>query len=320
MSLRNLKSTFGQGGVGLTDQLPAALRQVRATKILPLASGSPSVLPQAVAATSMLVDGAAASTLRLDAVLGGQWGNGLKVTTRRFTQQQTGDLLFDLELFRATTVQRNQDRVIQFAASDVDFSSTPDTITLPRNHKFETGQPVHFTTASALPTGLTAGTIYWVVYVSATKIAVASTKANAFAGTTINLTAAGTGPHKIRDVQYELHSGLSMDDNHARYVETMLLKSAMVRGVDQDSVTADQRPADVIMAAFGGGTGEASLTGVNPGDEILAVTDVTTSTAPTALTATDFAVTDAGKIINAGTAIAVSKGLLFHVSTYGTLD
>lgn len=57
---------------------------------------------------------------------------------------------------------------------------------------YDTFTPVRFTTAGALPTGLTAGTTYWTVRVSATTSRLATTLANAIAGTVIAYTDAGT--------------------------------------------------------------------------------------------------------------------------------
>jgi hypothetical protein len=57
---------------------------------------------------------------------------------------------------------------------------------------YDTYTPVSFTTAGALPTGLTAGTIYWTVRVDSTHSKLATTLQNAIAGTVISYTNAGT--------------------------------------------------------------------------------------------------------------------------------
>ena len=56
---------------------------------------------------------------------------------------------------------------------------------------------VRFTTTTTLPTGLVAGTDYWLVRVSATTARVATSFANAIAGTVIAFTDAGTGTHTL---------------------------------------------------------------------------------------------------------------------------
>jgi len=60
-----------------------------------------------------------------------------------------------------------------------------------------TSQAVKFTSSGTLPAGLTANVTYFLIYVSATTFKVATTIANANAGTAINITDAGTGTHTI---------------------------------------------------------------------------------------------------------------------------
>ena len=61
-------------------------------------------------------------------------------------------------------------------------------------HAMVTGDQVYLTTTGALPTGLTANTLYYVVYVSSTTFSLATTRANAVAGTKIN-TGSQSGTH-----------------------------------------------------------------------------------------------------------------------------
>jgi hypothetical protein len=56
---------------------------------------------------------------------------------------------------------------------------------------------VRFTTTTTLPTGLSLNTDYWLVRVSATTARVATSLANAIAGTVIAFTDAGTGTHTL---------------------------------------------------------------------------------------------------------------------------
>lgn len=58
-------------------------------------------------------------------------------------------------------------------------------------------QKVRFTTTTTLPTGLSLNTDYWLVRVSATTARVATSFANALAGTVIAYTDAGTGTHTL---------------------------------------------------------------------------------------------------------------------------
>lgn len=58
-------------------------------------------------------------------------------------------------------------------------------------------QKVQFTTTGTLPTGLSLATDYWLVRVSATTARVATTYANALAGTVVAFTDAGSGTHTL---------------------------------------------------------------------------------------------------------------------------
>lgn len=80
-----------------------------------------------------------------------------------------------------------------FATTDVNTST--DIITVGRD--IPSGTPIKFTSTTAVPAGLVSGTKYYAVRQSATTIKVASSLANAQAGTTIDITDAGTGTHTI---------------------------------------------------------------------------------------------------------------------------
>ena len=62
------------------------------------------------------------------------------------------------------------------------------------------GKAVTFSSSGTLPAGLTAGVTYFLIYISSTTFKVATTIANANAGTAINITDAGTGTHTVTEV------------------------------------------------------------------------------------------------------------------------
>jgi hypothetical protein len=67
-------------------------------------------------------------------------------------------------------------------------------------HGLETGDgPIRFTTSGTLPTGLATATDYYVIAVNANSISLATSLANAYAGTEIDLTGAGSGTHTLVD-------------------------------------------------------------------------------------------------------------------------
>ena len=80
-----------------------------------------------------------------------------------------------------------------FATTDVNTST--EVITVNRN--IPTGTPIKFSSTTTVPAGLVAGTKYYAINNSSTTIKVASSLANAQAGTAIDLTSQGTGTHTI---------------------------------------------------------------------------------------------------------------------------
>lgn len=65
------------------------------------------------------------------------------------------------------------------------------------NHGFQTGDQVWFTTTGALPTGLAVNTVYYVIYVNANTFRLATSLANANAGTAINTSGSQSGTHTV---------------------------------------------------------------------------------------------------------------------------
>lgn len=77
---------------------------------------------------------------------------------------------------------------------DVDVANDRITVTI----DIPTGEEIKFTTTAAdLPAPLVVGTLYYAIRVDATHIQVATTLANANAGTQINITDQGTGTHTV---------------------------------------------------------------------------------------------------------------------------
>jgi hypothetical protein len=73
-------------------------------------------------------------------------------------------------------------------------NATTDVCTTATAHGLKTGNPVQTTNSGGgLPTGLSAATVYWAIVVDALNFQLATTRANALAGTQINITDAGTG-------------------------------------------------------------------------------------------------------------------------------
>lgn len=78
-----------------------------------------------------------------------------------------------------------------FTSTDVDI--TNDTVRV-ANHGYATGTVCGLKTTGAVPTGLTALTVaYYLIVVDGSTLAFATSRANAIAGTKVNLTAVGSG-------------------------------------------------------------------------------------------------------------------------------
>lgn len=68
------------------------------------------------------------------------------------------------------------------------------------SHGLVTGQQIQLTTTGSLPTGLTASTTYYVVFVGTNTFQLATSLANAAAGTTINTSSSQSGTHTLAAV------------------------------------------------------------------------------------------------------------------------
>lgn len=83
-----------------------------------------------------------------------------------------------------------------FSADDTtDICTYTSTTNIPSN--ILTGTRVRLTTTTTLPAGLALATDYYVIRLSDTTFKLATTYANAVAGTAINITSTGTGTHTI---------------------------------------------------------------------------------------------------------------------------
>lgn len=72
------------------------------------------------------------------------------------------------------------------------INTTSNVITVTA-HGMQTGQPVTYTASATVPAGLTSGTTYYVIRVTADTLSLAATSFDAFNGTAIDITSQGTG-------------------------------------------------------------------------------------------------------------------------------
>ena len=106
--------------------------------------------------------------------------------------QTPGSLSVSAKIFESRAAASVTENSITVTAANV--NPTTDIFTVTRS--FITGEKITITSADP-PAPLAAGTEYWVIRVSDTTIKLASTLANAYAGTAIDLTDAGTGAHTV---------------------------------------------------------------------------------------------------------------------------
>lgn len=84
--------------------------------------------------------------------------------------------------------------------------ASPCVVTLAA-HGLQTGDSIYLTTSGALPTGLSINTRYWVVKVDANTFNLASSLANALAGTKINTSGTQSGTHTMKGAAYGIGDG-----------------------------------------------------------------------------------------------------------------
>ena len=86
-------------------------------------------------------------------------------------------------------------RIISSAFDTTDVNATSDQIVVGKD--ISTTTPIRFSSTGTLPAGLVAGTRYYAIKVNSTTIKVATSVANAQAGTAIDLTSQGSGTHTV---------------------------------------------------------------------------------------------------------------------------
>lgn len=84
--------------------------------------------------------------------------------------------------------------------------ASPAVVTL-NGHGLLTGDAVYLTTSGALPTGLSANTLYYAIKIDANTFNLATTRANAYAATKINTSGTQSGTHTLTYCPYGLGDG-----------------------------------------------------------------------------------------------------------------
>ena len=101
--------------------------------------------------------------------------------------------------------------------ADFTFTAATSDVCTKVAHGLQTGDgPVRLTTTGTLPAGLALATDYWIIWIDADTFYFATSLANAYAGTRVDITTTGTGTHTVSDTA-STQRGL---DGHFTYQAT----------------------------------------------------------------------------------------------------
>jgi hypothetical protein len=120
-----------------------------------------------------------------------KWVNAATSTLNQFNVN-VGD---STNTQQATDTSLLGDIKASYATSTVTITIASPGVVSWTSHPFATGDKTYLTTTGALPTGLSASTTYWVIKVNANSYQLATTLANAVAGTAINTSGSQSGVH-----------------------------------------------------------------------------------------------------------------------------
>jgi hypothetical protein len=161
-----------------------------------LQTGSASAV-QLVAAKGSAFAGESPTALDL-AVVPASWGNNDIGIVPEFDLNVWGAAALDLTALELLAMIPRLGAVANDAVDLVDFANNELDLT---SHAYKTGDgPFTLTTAGTLPTGLELLTHYWIIYVNSGSIKLATSRANALAGTAVTFSDAGASTHTIVDV------------------------------------------------------------------------------------------------------------------------
>jgi hypothetical protein len=140
-------------------------------------------------------------------------------------------------------------------------STTTEALTFAQPIPIDTGDGVKVSSTATVPSPLVAGTTYYAIKVTDTSYQLATTLANAFAGTAIDLTLAGSGQHTLAQVNYAAYAcDGTIDTNQTAYDNVRALLTAC-RGMLVFSGGKYRLVLDVATTASGFGFTESNITG-----------------------------------------------------------
>ena len=137
---------------------------------------------------------------------GGSWVPAGVINMYAMNAAPTGWLLCDGTAVSRTTYANLFAAIVPSKGTVTITIASPGVVSL-TSHGFQTGDMIYLTTTGALPTGLSQNTIYFVINVTTSTFRLATSAANAAAGTAINTSGTQSGTHTLRYCPYGLGNG-----------------------------------------------------------------------------------------------------------------
>lgn len=165
-----------------------------------------------------------------------------------------------------------------FGVNDVDI--TLDTIRVV-SHGYSVGDALGATTSGSLPTGLSVDTAYYVIDVDASTIKLATSRANAFAGTAIDLTAVGSGTQTLtKNAIGVILSGMKIPQGHLITNSAYdVVTTCTTAGTNAGTMAISVEAANDIVTATAVSTGTTwnNVTNMVAGTPVSAATAIKTT-------------------------------------------
>lgn len=162
----------------------------------------------------------------------------------------------------ATAANACDVRITAPSFSDIfTVNTTTEALTFAQPIPIDTGDGVKVSSTATVPSPLVAGTTYYAIKLTDTSYQLATTLTNAFAGTAIDLTSAGSGQHTLAQVNYAAYAcDGTIDTNQTAYDNVRALLTAC-RGMLVFSGGKYRLVLDVATTASGFGFTESNITG-----------------------------------------------------------
>ena len=216
---RDASGNFSAGTItatlsGNASTATSATSATSATTATNLAGGNAGHVPyqSASGATSFLAAGTSGQVLQSNGSSAPSWASvatGMPtgaILPYAAISPPTGYLLCDGSAISRSTYSTLYSTIVPNRGTAAITIASPAVVTLSA-HGFQTGDIIYLTTTGALPTGLAQNTLYYVINVTSSTFRLATSAANATAGTAINTSGTQSGTHTLFHCPYGLGNG-----------------------------------------------------------------------------------------------------------------